>query len=212
MFPLEEKTTSRACQHAHAVLYNILSWRDGSSRTSHFNTTTHKCPCEQRRTVCLKDPRDTCWFASSVLLKTIRFMRSLPSFSQLPLADQSTLLGHCWVPLFVLGLAQEIVEFEVTCVPQSSILRQILLGPGFTEIDHPTLAGVHRLTTCLHELRNLNLKEYAYLKGAMLFNPGKIHFLIYRVFNINSDMTSSSSSYSSPWCPCVHRRPPAGGS
>ncbi|XP_028256271.1 nuclear receptor subfamily 0 group B member 2-like [Parambassis ranga] len=184
MHSLEEKITSRACpgdhvRHAHAVLYNILSWRDGSTRTPQFNTTAHNCPCEQRRTVCRKDPRDT----SSVLLKTIRFMRSLPSFSQLPLADQLSLLGHCWVPLFVLGLAQEKIEFEVAPVPQSSILRQILLGPGFTESDHPTLAGVHRLTTCLHELRNLNLstKEYAYLKGAMLFNPA-IPGLSARVF------------------------------
>lgn len=87
------------------------------------------------------------------------------------------MLRHCWVPLFVLGLAQEKIAFEVTDAPNSSILRQILLGPGLTEGEahRPTLAGVHRLRTCLRYLWKLDLspKEYAYLKGALLFNPGK---------------------------------------
>ncbi|KAK2830061.1 hypothetical protein Q5P01_017992 [Channa striata] len=127
------------------------------------------------RTVCLKDPKATFQVASSVLVKTICFMRSLPSFGQLPAGDRSLLLSHCWVPLFVLGLAQEKIVFEVTDVPHSSILRQILLGLVLSgeKADQPTLAGVHGLRTCLHQLWSLNLspKEYAYLKGAVLFNP-----------------------------------------
>ncbi|XP_044192291.1 nuclear receptor subfamily 0, group B, member 2b [Thunnus albacares] len=179
MFPLEEKITNSTCsgykdQHPHTILYNILSCRDSGS-LKNFNTTMHSCHCEQRRAVYLKDPQTTCQVASSVLVKTICFMRSLPSFSQLPSGDQSSLLRHCWVPLFVLGLAQEKMVFEVTDVPNSSILRQILLGAGLTEkeAEQPTLAGVHNLRTCLHHLWNLDLspKEYAYLKGAMLFNP-----------------------------------------
>lgn len=186
MFPLEE-ITNGACsgyrdQHPHTILYNILSGRQSgylNSKLNH-NATEHNCQCEQRRIVCLKDPKATCQVASSVLVKTICFVRSLPSFSQLPSGDQSSLLRHCWVPLFVLGLAQEKIVFEVTDVPNSSILRQILLGPGLTgkEADQPTLAGVHKLRTCLHQLWDLDLspKEYAYLKGALLFNPGKTRF------------------------------------
>nr|XP_046273415.1 nuclear receptor subfamily 0, group B, member 2b [Scatophagus argus] len=181
MFPLDEITNNTCSvywdQHPHTILYNILSGRENgylNTKLSH-NTTVHNCHCVQRRTVCLKDPKRTCQVASSVLVKTICFVRSLPSFRQLPLGDQSSLLRHCWVPLFVLGLAQEKIVFEVTDVPNSSILRQILLGPGLTEkdTDGPTLAGVHKLRTCLHYLWNLDLstKEYAYLKGALLFNP-----------------------------------------
>ncbi|GLD58021.1 nuclear receptor subfamily 0 group B member 2-like protein [Lates japonicus] len=164
-------------QHPHTILYNILSRRDSNYLNNKLNPNSlaHNCHCEQRRTVCLKDPKATCQDASSVLVKTICFMRSLPSFCQLPLGDQSSLLRHCWVPLFVLGLAQDRIVFEVTDVPYSSILRQILLRPGLSEsqADQPTLAGVHRLRTCLHQLWNLDLspKEYAYLKGVMLFNP-----------------------------------------
>uniref|UniRef100_A0A3Q3X9X4 NR LBD domain-containing protein n=1 Tax=Mola mola TaxID=94237 RepID=A0A3Q3X9X4_MOLML len=164
-------------QHPHTILYNILSRQESGYLNNKLNrsTATHNCHCEQRKIVCLKDPKATCQVASSVLVKTICFLRSLPSFCQLPSADQSSLLRHCWVSLFVLGLAQDKIAFEVTDVPNSSILRQILLGPGPTEkeADRPTLAGVHKLKTCLHHLWNLDLspKEYAYLKGALLFNP-----------------------------------------
>ncbi|XP_076611351.1 nuclear receptor subfamily 0 group B member 2-like [Chaetodon auriga] len=181
MFPLEEITHSTCShyldQHPHAILYSILSGQESGYLNTKLdqNITAHNCHCEQRRTVCLKDPAATCQVASSVLVKTICFVRSLPSFSQLPSGDQSSLLRHCWLPLFVLGLAQEKIVFEVTNVPNSSILRQILLGPRLTEREahRPTLAGVHKLRTCLHYLWNLDLspKEYAYLKGALLFNP-----------------------------------------
>uniref|UniRef100_UPI0037E82F2A nuclear receptor subfamily 0 group B member 2-like n=1 Tax=Semicossyphus pulcher TaxID=241346 RepID=UPI0037E82F2A len=181
MLPLEGITNSTCSgsrhQHAHTILYNILSWRESGYLNNKLNhsSSAQNCQCEQRRTVCLKDPKVTCKAASSILVKTIHFMRSLPSFSQLPVGDQSSLLRHCWVHLFVLGLAQEKIVFEVTDVPNSSILRQILLGPGLTEKEakKPTLGGVNKLRTCLQQLWNLNLspKEYAYLKGALLFNP-----------------------------------------
>lgn len=176
MFPLEEISTCSSYRDPHTILYNILS----GSESGYLNNKLKKrnatnCRCEQRRTVCLKDPDSTCQVASSVLVKTICFVRSLPSFSQLPSGDQSSLLRHCWVPLFVLGLAREKIVFEVTNVPNSSILRQILLGPGLPgkESEQPTLAGVHKLRSCLHQLWDLDLspKEYAYLKGALLFNP-----------------------------------------
>ncbi|XP_034748770.1 nuclear receptor subfamily 0 group B member 2-like [Etheostoma cragini] len=181
MFPLEE-IANRTCsgyriQHPHTILYNILSRGEIGYLNSKLksNATANNCHCEQRRTVCLKDPKATGQVAAGVLEKTICFVKSLPSFSQLPSQDQSSLLRHCWVPLLVLGLAQEKIVFEVTDVPNSSILRQILLGSGLNgkEADLPTLAGVHKLRSCLYQLWNLDLspKEYAYLKCALLFNP-----------------------------------------
>lgn len=208
MFPLEEITPNTCSgyqdQRGHTLLYNILSGRASgyfNTKLSH-NTAAHNCRCEQRKTVCLKDPKATCQVASSVLVKTIHFVRSLPSFSQLPPGDQSSLLRHCWVPLFVLGLAQEKIVFEVTDAPNSSILRQILLGPGLTEkeADRPTFAGVHKLRTCLHYLWNLDLspKEYAYLKGALLFNPGRtLSFIVsssFLLFFLNNVIWASTET------------------
>nr|XP_046217915.1 nuclear receptor subfamily 0 group B member 2-like [Oncorhynchus gorbuscha] len=204
MFPLEEMKTTCHCsgyreqQHQpHTILYNILSRADSNYNNNSLNNNNHvnpydynmimphNCHCERRRAVCLKNPEGTCQVASDVLVKTIRFMKSLPSFSQLPVEDQLSLLRDCWVPLFSLGLAQERTVFEVMDVPQASMLRRILLnsqGPQSEEEQEeedegkrslPMLAGVHKLRSCLNRLWTLNLspKEYAYLKGAMLFNP-----------------------------------------
>ncbi|XP_035489835.2 nuclear receptor subfamily 0 group B member 2 [Scophthalmus maximus] len=181
MFHADEMIANSACsghkdQHPHTILYNILSRRDSDrlngKRNSYF--VVHNCLCKQRK-VCLKDPKATCQVAAGVLIKSVCFMRSLPCFNQLPPGDQSSLLRHGWVPLFLLGLAQERTVFEVTDAPNSSILRRILLRPGLSEkeADQPTLAGVHRLRACLRQLRDLDLspKEYAYLRGAVLFNP-----------------------------------------
>ncbi|XP_042151429.1 nuclear receptor subfamily 0 group B member 2 isoform X1 [Oncorhynchus tshawytscha] len=205
MFPLEEMKSTCHCsgyreqQHQpHTILYNILSRADSNysnndslinnNQVNQYNYNKmmpHNCHCKRQQVVCLKNPEGTCQMTSDVLVKTICFMKSLPSFSQLPVEDQLSLLRYCWVPLFSLGLAQERTVFEVKDVPQASMLRRILLngqGPQSEEEQEvedegkrllPTLAGVHKLRSCLNRLWTLDLspKEYAYLKGAMLFNP-----------------------------------------
>ncbi|XP_078423374.1 nuclear receptor subfamily 0 group B member 2-like [Cetorhinus maximus] len=160
-----------------AILYTILSQQRDLKACCEFSH--HSCSCEARRTVCLKTPQVTCQAVSDVLVKTVSFMRNLPSFHHLPRADQLLLLESCWLPLFLLGLAQERVSFEVTESPGHSMLKRILLnGPGLIKTQEeerrqPTLAGVQRIKMCLNKFWGLDLspKEYAYLKGAILFNP-----------------------------------------
>lgn len=171
------------------------------------------CHCELR-TVCLKDPKSSCRVASDVLLKTMRFLQSLPSFCQLPQRDQLLLLKHRWVPLFVLGLAQDKIVFEVTDRPKSSLLREILLGPGSPpeQTEQPTLRDIYRLRTCLHQLWNLNLtaKEYAYLKGALLFDPGKSVELYTLLSGSSEDFTSICFSGPRAGRLVLHSKPPTG--
>ncbi|NXG71131.1 NR0B2 protein, partial [Baryphthengus martii] len=136
-----------------------------------------RCLCHQRRTVCLRTPHVTCQAASDVLAKTVSFMKNLPSFHLLPREDQLLLLDNCWAPLFLLGLVQEMVTFEVMETPAPSMLKKILLDGQNRreepERSQPTLAAVRRLQCCLNTFRSLDLspKEYAYLKGAVLFDP-----------------------------------------
>ncbi|KAI4891956.1 hypothetical protein NFI96_006618 [Prochilodus magdalenae] len=170
----------RVCR-PHAILFNILNRKDshapGDERRSY--SSTHSCHCEQQKPVCLRSPEITCPAASAVLLKTVHFMKSLPSFQQLPRRDQLSLLRSCWAPLFVLGLAQECTPFEVTDVPAASILRKILLNDDQNRNHReacdslPSQAAVHNLKSCLNKFWSLDLtpKEYAYLKGTVLFNP-----------------------------------------
>lgn len=160
------------------ILYNILSQMD-SSRPSqdNFGSVPHRCNCEVRRTLCLKRPSEICKEASAVLVKTVHFIKNLPAFNQLPPSDQFALLKSCWAPLFILGLAQEHVDFEVTDVPADSMLKKILLNRQESpemEREQPTAAGVSKLKSCLKKFWSLDLspKEYAYLKGTTIFNPG----------------------------------------
>ncbi|NWX31363.1 NR0B2 protein, partial [Notiomystis cincta] len=135
------------------------------------------CTCPPRRAVCLRSPRPTCQAAAAVLLKTISFMRNVAAFHLLPRQDQLLLLDGCWVPLFLLGLVQEMVTFEVTEAPAPSMLKKILLSGQSKgrepEGTQPTLAAVQRLQGCLSSFWRLDLSpsEYTYLRGAILFNP-----------------------------------------
>ncbi|XP_051263124.1 nuclear receptor subfamily 0 group B member 2a [Dicentrarchus labrax] len=164
---------------SNPILFKILSQMDNSKPTQNgfnYNSVPHRCNCELRRTVCLKRPSEICKEASAVLVKTIQFMKNLPAFNQMPPNDQFSLLKSCWAPLFILGLAQEHVDFEVMDTPADSMLKKILLNrqeSSDMERDQPTMAGVSKLKSCLKKFWSLDLspKEYAYLKGTTIFNP-----------------------------------------
>ncbi|XP_032900992.1 nuclear receptor subfamily 0 group B member 2 [Amblyraja radiata] len=161
----------------NAILKTILSQQSDLKICSEFSH--YSCPCATRRTVCLKTPQVTCQMVSDVLVKTVNFMKNLPLFHHLPKADQLLLLESCWIQLFLLGLAQERVSFDVIETPGHSMLKRILLKgqdlikTGAEERRQPTLAGVQRVRIWLHKFWCLDLSQtgYAYLKGALLFNP-----------------------------------------
>lgn len=75
------------------------------------------------------------------------------------------------------------MTFEVMETPVPSMLERILLDGQCKRQElqrvQPTLASVQRLQRCLNSFWSLDLspKEYAYLKGAILFNPGKCRVL-----------------------------------
>ncbi|XP_053346316.1 nuclear receptor subfamily 0, group B, member 2b [Clarias gariepinus] len=154
---------------SNTILFNILN------RTA----MTHSCHCENRRLVRLRNPDSTCHAAAEVLLRTICFMKSLPSFHQLPELDQCLLMRSQWVPLFILGLAQERITVEVTDFPTTSFLHKILSHDQNKDREQETedvplnLAAVNNLKSCLDRLWRLDLtaEEYAYLKGSFLFSP-----------------------------------------
>ncbi|XP_020654258.3 nuclear receptor subfamily 0 group B member 2 [Pogona vitticeps] len=138
------------------------------------------CPCEVNRRVILKTPNITCTRASEVLLKTIMFIRNLPSFFQLPPEDQLLLMTHSWVPLFILGLAQDQVDFELEELSTPSLLKMILLNQYVT--DHVKLESsplgfsfveVQKIKNFLGKVwkADISAREYAYLKGIVLFHP-----------------------------------------
>ncbi|XP_044147063.1 LOW QUALITY PROTEIN: nuclear receptor subfamily 0 group B member 2-like [Bufo gargarizans] len=166
----------------NSILFQMLN-SGGTSKTNlhqHICNFDRGCPCDRNRKVLLKNPDVTCKKASDVLLKTVTFIRNLPSFYQLLQDDQVLLVRQCWAPLFVLGLAQEQVAFEWEELSMPSLLKKILLNQPCNagDIKLTSDAGVpfkevQRLQMFLHKLWNLDIctKEYAYLKGMVLFNP-----------------------------------------
>ncbi|XP_043074304.1 nuclear receptor subfamily 0, group B, member 2b [Puntigrus tetrazona] len=151
-------------RHPRGILFSILS-REGPDARS----------CHCKRSVRLRSPETTCRAAFGVLIKTIDFMKSLPSFQSLALRERLVLAEERWEPLFLLGLAQDHVTFEVKVVPEASILRNILMyGRQKADDRLPSLEQVHRLRAFLNKVwsLDLSLQEYSCLKGAMLFSHG----------------------------------------
>ncbi|XP_042299272.1 nuclear receptor subfamily 0 group B member 2-like [Sceloporus undulatus] len=171
-----------------SILYGILN-----SEEQRRNQWTHhdfsllplfpsvRCPCRENRRVVLKTPDLICVRASEVLLKTVTFIRNLPTFFQLPPEDQILLTEQCWAPLFILGLAQEQIDFELEETSVPSLLKMILLNQTLTDNQQlqnylfgASLMEVQKLKNFLRKLWDSDVcaKEYAYLKGIVLFNPG----------------------------------------
>lgn len=143
------------------------------------------CSCgSTRRRGVLRSPQVTCKAASAVLVKTLRFVKNVPCFRELPEDDQLMLIRSAWAPLLILGLAQDRVDFETTETVEPSMLQRILTGlpnrhgevvagqnraaAGVSVIDIEAIKAF--LKKCWSV--DISTKEYAYLKGAVLFNPG----------------------------------------
>ncbi|XP_038632143.1 nuclear receptor subfamily 0 group B member 1-like isoform X1 [Scyliorhinus canicula] len=153
-----------------SILYHILN------RKRHLPTCS--CKHESKEKVALGSPYVACKAASEVLLKTVNFIKNLPSFRGLLQPDQLLLLENCWAALFVLGLAQEGVDFEVIEPSRTSILKEILTnreGKGSDEktITEPSAAEVQKVKSFLTKCWSIDIstKEYVYLKGIVLFSP-----------------------------------------
>ncbi|KAM4694646.1 nuclear receptor subfamily 0 group B member 2-like [Discoglossus pictus] len=176
------------CNHdpVNSILFQMLNVESKSEFNNqhddrpHVCTSARGCPCEYNRKVSLKTPEVTCKKASEVLLKTVAFIRNVPSFYQLPQEDQILLVQKCWTPLFVMGLAQERVDFDLQEQSVPSLLKKILLNQSASAGDVSLksdagvpLSDVQQIQMCLCKFWNLDIctKEYAYLKGMVLFNP-----------------------------------------
>ncbi|MBZ3886348.1 Nuclear receptor subfamily 0 group B member 1 [Sciurus carolinensis] len=153
--------------------------------------------CGAQQPVALKNPQVVCEAASAGLLKTLRFVKYLPCFQVLVLEQQLVLLRGCWAALLMLELAQDRLYFETAETSEPSMLQTILttrrqeteglepplmstlqphLAPPSDAEQLPWVTTVRAIKSFLAKCWSLDIstKEYAYLKGIMLFNPGKV--------------------------------------
>uniref|UniRef100_A0A3P9I3E5 Nuclear receptor subfamily 0 group B member 1 n=2 Tax=Oryzias latipes TaxID=8090 RepID=A0A3P9I3E5_ORYLA len=170
--------------HQHALQHLLQKTHSSCVPTSLLDPHQQACSCgSTRRRGVLRSPQVTCKAASAVLVKTLRFVKNVPCFRELPEDDQLLLIRSGWASLLVLGLAQDRVDFDTTETVEPSMLQRILTGlphrqsepqPGHSR----TAAGVsvvdiEAIKAFLKKCWSVDIstKEYAYLKGAVLFNP-----------------------------------------
>lgn len=207
-----------------SILYNILKSEEQQQQQHEHEATSRQqpapqpgqgpyapapgCSCSTQRRVALKNPQVACKAASAVLVKTLRFVKNVPCFQELPLDEQLVLVRSCWAPLLVLGLAQDRVHFETVETTEPSMLHRILTNKRCDEEQRrrrqlqllretqgeleqscgngngsggggnaklPSAAEIQSIKGFLAKCWSLDIstKEYAYLKGTVLFNPGK---------------------------------------
>ncbi|KAM7339041.1 nuclear receptor subfamily 0 group B member 1 [Alexandromys fortis] len=144
-----------------------------------------------QRPLALKNPQVVCEAASAGLLKTLRFVKYLPCFQILPLDQQLVLVRSCWAPLLMLELAQDHLHFEMMEISEPSVLQKMLTTrqqeaegaepadtltteqPSAEAVHLPSAAAIQAIKSFFIKCWSLNIdtKEYAYLKGTVLFNP-----------------------------------------
>ncbi|NWR93826.1 NR0B1 protein, partial [Furnarius figulus] len=158
-----------------SILYSILRSQE---RAAPAGQAPRGCPCGSRRRVALRSPQAVCKAASAVLVKTLRFVQNVPCFQELPLEEQLVLVRSCWAPLLLLGLAQDRVHLETVESAEPSMLQRILTARRHGEhLQHgphlPAAGDIQAIKGFLAKCWSLDIstKEYAYLKGTVLFNP-----------------------------------------
>ncbi|XP_066562317.1 nuclear receptor subfamily 0 group B member 1 [Amia ocellicauda] len=171
------------------------------------------CSCGSKRKVTLRCPQVACKAASAVLVKTLKFIKSVPCFRELPADDQLLLLRTCWAPLLVLGMAQDRVDFETTETPEPSMLQRILTsgqdkpGDPLEQNDPLSTTEIQGIKAFLSKCWGLDIstKEYAYMKGAVLFNPDLpgLHCLHY-IHGLQSEAHQALNEY----VKMIHREDP----
>ncbi|NXF05570.1 NR0B1 protein, partial [Smithornis capensis] len=170
-----------------SILYSILRSQE---REAAAGQEPRGCSCGSRRRVALRSPQVVCKAASAVLVKTLRFVQNVPCFQELPLEEQLLLVRSCWAPLLLLGLAQDRVHLETVESAEPSMLQRILTarrqgeqppprapapapGRGHHGSHLPSAGDIQTIKGFLAKCWSLDIstKEYAYLKGTVLFNP-----------------------------------------
>ncbi|XP_055733674.1 nuclear receptor subfamily 0 group B member 1-like [Salvelinus fontinalis] len=181
-------TEEPTSQPQHSQQHQVLKVSSCSSSSRFKLRQQQACSCSSSlRRGSLRSPQVTCKAASAVLMKTLRFVKNVPCFRELPEDDQLLLVRNGWVPLLVLGLAQDRVDFETTETAEPSMLQRILTGGCVSQgglMDRQvepeqsaltpgvSLADIQGIKAFLKKCWGLDIstKEYAYLKGAVLFN------------------------------------------
>ncbi|KAI8520800.1 peroxisome proliferator activated receptor binding [Branchiostoma belcheri] len=158
--------------------------------------------------VTLRNPSSAHQQACQVLLRTLTFVKNLPSYADLCPHDRALLLTSGWSDLFTVGLAQSRVHFT-TELTGGGGLQFISKPPEGDRASHresqifvrlrasvdgvPTETEVAKIQNFVErcQVLDLDMKEYSYLMAALLFNADKPYHEVI-VFSTEFALTVSS--------------------
>ncbi|KXJ27971.1 Nuclear receptor subfamily 2 group E member 1 [Exaiptasia diaphana] len=116
--------------------------------------------------------------AIRILYMTVKWVRNIPTFLDLPFRDQAILLEEGWSELFILSLAQWNMVLDM-----SSLIAAAGASQGSEDSTAESINNIRTLQYIVSRLRSANIDqtEFACLKAILLFKPG-----IYFIFSISS--------------------------
>lgn len=120
---------------------------------------------------------------SDWLVKVIQFAKSIPEFVNLSHNDKVTLILNSWTRLLILYMSESNFQFAVTPI-HSEQQSEDCEGPPPSQ---PTMKSVENLQGFIRKCQTMNLdqKEYAFLRMAVLFNSGKLKILFEIIYSIS---------------------------
>ncbi|XP_069114438.1 protein dissatisfaction-like [Argopecten irradians] len=112
---------------------------------------------------------------SDWLVKIVQFSKSIPEFQNLSHNDKVTLILNSWTRLLLLYMSESNFQFAVTPTHSGGAPEEE--APTTTPTpDTPTMKSVESVQNFVKKCQNMNLdqKEYAFLRMAVLFNAGYV--------------------------------------
>lgn len=128
--------------------------------------------------------------AVRILFMTVKWVRNIPTFFELPFRDQAILLEEGWSELFILSIAQWNLPVEI-----STLMAAAGVSPQPNESMERVICGmgeIKALKNIVERFRaaDIDQTEYACLKAVVLFKPGLClslyHCFLLRHILINS--------------------------
>lgn len=109
---------------------------------------------------------------SDWLVKIIQFAKSIPEFVNLSHNDKVTLILNSWTRLLLLYMSESNFQFAVTPIHSEQQSEESEDPPP----SQPTMKSVENLQSFIRKCQTMNLdqKEYAFLRMAVLFNSGEL--------------------------------------
>nr|AFU35437.1 Dax1 [Azumapecten farreri] len=146
-----------------------------SSNSMDFDPSTTAISSNTRVTLAKKNMLPVSSRVSDWLVKIVQFSKSIPEFQNLSHNDKVTLILNSWTRLLLLYMSESNFQFAVTPTHNNGSSEEETPSTTPTP-DTPTMKSVESVQNFVKKCQNMNLdqKEYAFLRMAVLFNAGYV--------------------------------------